>query len=99
MTTSEQVLEMIQYWTTQKDSKQKDVVLAYWLKQASKFTKVTLNGRTVTTKEKREAFKALALFYKVPAKLKGETVSKQAHRLTTGKGYTMTVEDVLRMSY
>lgn len=90
MTTSTQTLEMIQYWTAREDSNQKVKVLAYWVKQASKFT-----NNTASTKEKKEAFKALATFYKVPAKKSDETVSQQAHRLTTGKGYTMTIEQVL----
>lgn len=97
MTTSNQALEMIQYWVAQEDSEQKEVVLAYWAKQASKFARIsrTVLGNSVvnTTKEKKEAFKALATRYGVPAKKAGETVSQQAYRLADCKGHKITIEE------
>ncbi len=93
MTTAAQTLEMIQYWTAQQDSEQKEVVLAYWVKQAEKYT-----GNTATTAEKKAAFKGLAKRYGVPAKKAGETVQQQAHRLTYGKGHTVTWEQRLAAS-
>ena len=99
MATSNQVLEMIQYWVAQEDSEQKRTVLAFWIKQASKFAKVsryTIGGLvTNTTIERKEAFNALALAHGVPAKKAGENISQQSHRLTTGKGFTITIRQAL----
>ena len=77
---------MITFWNDKEESAQKTVVLKYWLKELKRFTSFQrvcfISTKLVpnTTQDKKTAFKALASFYKVPAKKKGETVSEQSYR-------------------
>lgn len=86
MIDSKQVLEMVEYWNSQAGSDQRDVCISYWVKQARKLGKYhyDFNGDRVvnSSKDKRNAFKAIALVFGVPAKKSGEDVFTQMMRLT-----------------
>jgi len=85
-----EVKEMISFWTAKEDSKQREIMLGYWVKQAQKFVKYSRKfykgDDTIlvanTGEEVKQAIRVVANFFKVPMKKSGECRFTQMVRLT-----------------